>query len=416
MTAEQTFVIVGASLAGAKAAETLRHEGFDGRLVLVGAEDERPYERPPLSKDYLRGEAGRDSVYVHDEGFYAEHDIELRLGRTAVDMSTWRRRSRSTTASGCATTGCCWPPAPSRAGSRSPAPSSTACTTCAASSDSDALRERLDRGGTVVVVGAGWIGAEVAASARQRGLDVTVVDPDRGPAGARAGPRGGRRLPRHPRRSRRADAAGDQASRPSRATAPSSASARATGAQLECDFVVVGDRRAAAHATRRPGRPRGRRRDPRRRAPADQRARRVRGRRRRRRPAPVLRRADPRRALGQRPPPGPGRRAQHARRRPRPTTACRTSSPTSTTSAWSTRASPARGTASSSAATPPAASSSPSGSPATACVAGMNVNVWDVVDPIQRLIRERVAVDDRRLSDPDVPLEQLAPIEGGTAA
>ena len=58
MTAEQTFVIVGASLAGAKAAQTLRHEGFEGRLVLVGAEDERPYERPPLSKDYLRGEAG----------------------------------------------------------------------------------------------------------------------------------------------------------------------------------------------------------------------------------------------------------------------------------------------------------------------------------------------------------------------
>ena len=89
MTAEQTFVIVGASLAGAKAAQTLRHEGFQGRLVLVGTEDERPYERPPLSKDYLRGEAGRDRVYVHDESFYAEHDIELRLGRTAIDMSPW---------------------------------------------------------------------------------------------------------------------------------------------------------------------------------------------------------------------------------------------------------------------------------------------------------------------------------------
>ena len=58
MTSDQTFVIVGASLAGAKAAETLREEGFDGRVVLVGAEDERPYERPPLSKDYLRGEVG----------------------------------------------------------------------------------------------------------------------------------------------------------------------------------------------------------------------------------------------------------------------------------------------------------------------------------------------------------------------
>ena len=70
MTSDQTHIIVGASLAGAKAAETLREEGFDGRVVLVGAEDERPYERPPLSKDYLRGEVGREKVYVHDEGFY----------------------------------------------------------------------------------------------------------------------------------------------------------------------------------------------------------------------------------------------------------------------------------------------------------------------------------------------------------
>jgi 3-phenylpropionate/trans-cinnamate dioxygenase ferredoxin reductase subunit len=88
MTSEQTFVIVGASLAGAKAAETLRTEGFDGRLVLIGIEHERPYERPPLSKDYLRGEVGREKVYLHDEGFYAEHEIELLLGRTAVSLET----------------------------------------------------------------------------------------------------------------------------------------------------------------------------------------------------------------------------------------------------------------------------------------------------------------------------------------
>ena len=91
MTNEQTFVIVGASLAGAKAVETLRGDGFDGRLVLIGAEHERPYERPPLSKDYLRGEAGREKIYVHDEGFYAEHDIELRLGRTATGLNTTAR-------------------------------------------------------------------------------------------------------------------------------------------------------------------------------------------------------------------------------------------------------------------------------------------------------------------------------------
>jgi 3-phenylpropionate/trans-cinnamate dioxygenase ferredoxin reductase subunit len=73
---DQTFVIVGAGLAGAKAAETLRAEGFDGRVIMIGAETERPYERPPLSKDYRRGEVGRETVYVHHEAFYAEHDIE----------------------------------------------------------------------------------------------------------------------------------------------------------------------------------------------------------------------------------------------------------------------------------------------------------------------------------------------------
>src|SRR5215210_8362821 len=82
----QTFAIVGASLAGAKAAQTLREEGFDGRVVLVGAEPERPYERPPLSKNYLRGDVGREKVYVHDEGFYAKHAIDLRVGRTAVGL------------------------------------------------------------------------------------------------------------------------------------------------------------------------------------------------------------------------------------------------------------------------------------------------------------------------------------------
>ena len=102
MSATQTIVIVGASLAGAKAAETLREEGFDGRIVLLGDEPERPYERPPLSKDYLRGEAERDKVYVHDEGFYADaRHRAAHLGRTRRRRSTpARARSRSPTASG----------------------------------------------------------------------------------------------------------------------------------------------------------------------------------------------------------------------------------------------------------------------------------------------------------------------------
>jgi 3-phenylpropionate/trans-cinnamate dioxygenase ferredoxin reductase component len=177
MTSEQTFVIVGAGLAGAKAAETLRAEGFAGRLVLIGAEAERPYERPPLSKEYLRGEVGREQVYVHDEGFYAEHDIELQLGRTAVSLNTsigyvglddgkGLRYDRLLVTTGAE---------PRRL--EVPGVELDGILYLRNVEDSDVLRERLDRGGSVVVIGAGWIGAEVAASARQRGLEVTVVDP-----------------------------------------------------------------------------------------------------------------------------------------------------------------------------------------------------------------------------------------------
>src|SRR5436189_3182523 len=91
MTAPQTFVIAGASLTGAKAAQTLREEGFDGRVVLIGAEDERPYERPPLSKDYLQGKSEREKVYVHDAGFYEDNNIELRSGVRVVSLDPGRR-------------------------------------------------------------------------------------------------------------------------------------------------------------------------------------------------------------------------------------------------------------------------------------------------------------------------------------
>jgi 3-phenylpropionate/trans-cinnamate dioxygenase ferredoxin reductase component len=177
MTTSETFVIAGASLAGAKAAETLRSQGFDGRVVLIGTELERPYERPPLSKDYLRGESGREQVYVHEEGFYAEHEIELRLGVTVTHLDPSSRllglddgdplrydRLLLTTGS-----------EPRRLSI--PGAQLDGVHYLRSVGDSDALRERLDRGGSVVVVGAGWIGAEVAASARQRGLDVAIVEP-----------------------------------------------------------------------------------------------------------------------------------------------------------------------------------------------------------------------------------------------
>ena len=88
---KRTFVIVGASLAGAKAAEELRDRGFDGRVVLIGTEPERPYERPPLTKDYLRGESEREKAYVHPADFYAEHEIELMTATTVTAIDPTAR-------------------------------------------------------------------------------------------------------------------------------------------------------------------------------------------------------------------------------------------------------------------------------------------------------------------------------------
>ena len=176
-TDKQTFVIVGAGLAGAKAAETLREEGYDGRLVLVGAEPERPYERPPLSKEYLRGETDREQAYVHEAAFYEEHGIELRSGEHVVRLDPGRREltlqsdeplayDRLLLATGSA---------PRRLSI--PGSELEGVHYLRTFGDSDVLRARLDAGGRLVVIGAGWIGCEVAASARQRGSEVTVIAP-----------------------------------------------------------------------------------------------------------------------------------------------------------------------------------------------------------------------------------------------
>lgn len=112
MADERTFIIVGASLAGAKAAETLRSEGFTGTVILIGDEDERPYERPPLSKGYLQGTDAKDKVYVHEAGWYAAHDVDLRRRRSCAARTACSPRSSSTTAPS-------WPPTWPSSGSAS---------------------------------------------------------------------------------------------------------------------------------------------------------------------------------------------------------------------------------------------------------------------------------------------------------
>jgi 3-phenylpropionate/trans-cinnamate dioxygenase ferredoxin reductase subunit len=175
---KQTFVIVGAGLAGAKAAQELRERGFDGRVVLVGSEPERPYERPPLSKDYLRGESEREKAYVHPDSFYAEQEIELLSGSAVAAIDPGASRvllddNRELVYDRLLLTMGAEP-------RRLPIPGADleGIHYLRTFADADALRARLEAGsGRVAVVGAGWIGSEVAASARQRGLEVTVIDP-----------------------------------------------------------------------------------------------------------------------------------------------------------------------------------------------------------------------------------------------
>lgn len=180
---QQTHVIVGAGLAGAKAAETLREEGFEGRIVMIAAEPERPYERPPLSKEVLRGEAARETAFVHDASFYDERDIELVTGTaaTAIDPG----RFRVTLAGGRELAYDRLLLATGAEPRRLPVPGADldGVRMLRTLADADALREQLRPGARVVVVGAGWIGSEVAASARTLGAEVTVIDRAKVPLG-----------------------------------------------------------------------------------------------------------------------------------------------------------------------------------------------------------------------------------------
>src|SRR4051812_39294320 len=175
MADRQTFVIIGAGLAGAKAAQTLREEGFDGRLVLVGNEHELPYERPPLSKQYLAGEAPRDAAHVHPRDFYATQDIELVAGVAATELSVAERRVAL--ADGRALSYDRLLLATGAVPRRPPIPGLDLAGVhmLRTLADADPLRAGIAAGARVAVVGAGWIGCEVAATARRLGADVTRI-------------------------------------------------------------------------------------------------------------------------------------------------------------------------------------------------------------------------------------------------
>lgn len=173
---DRTFVIVGGSLAGATAAATLRDEGYDGRLVLVGAEPLAPYERPALSKEFLRGEQPLEDQYVRPERWYGDHDVDARFGARAVQLDVAGREvvlaggERVTFDALLVATG-----------SRNrkldaPGVNLPGVFDLRTAGDAERIKKAAAGGARVVCVGMGFIGAEVAASMRTLGHDVTVVE------------------------------------------------------------------------------------------------------------------------------------------------------------------------------------------------------------------------------------------------
>jgi len=176
MNQNGAYVIVGASLAGAKAAEALRASGFDGPVTLIGDETERPYERPPLSKGYLLGSAERDSIYVHPADWYAEHDVDLRLGTkvTGIDPAahevTLADGSRVGYARLLLTTGASPRHLPV------PGADLPGVLSLRRVADSEKIKAAFQASSRVAVIGAGWIGLETTAAARAAGVEVTLLE------------------------------------------------------------------------------------------------------------------------------------------------------------------------------------------------------------------------------------------------
>jgi 3-phenylpropionate/trans-cinnamate dioxygenase ferredoxin reductase subunit len=235
----RAYVIVGASLAGATAAITLREEGADGTVTLIGAEPEPPYERPPLSKAYLRGEVPFDKAFVRPPTFYAEHGIETMFGTRAsridpsarfVELEDHRRvpfdallittggRNRRSSIPGSELEGIYW---------------------LRTVADADRIREEVIAGRRVVVVGMGFIGSEVAASLRQKGLEVVAIDPAQTPLFRVLGEPVGQTLA-NLHRARGVRTIFEETVAAFEGTRRVNRVVTKGGLRLDCDFVVVG--------------------------------------------------------------------------------------------------------------------------------------------------------------------------------
>ncbi|ANS29607.1 ferredoxin-NAD(+) reductase [Rhodococcus opacus] len=176
MSSTRTFVVVGGGLAGAKTAEALRDKDFDGSIILLSEEEHLPYERPPLSKEHFAGKKALGDFTVHHGDWYRDHHVDLRLGTTATALDL---TGHTVTLPDGSTLG--YDKLALATGSRSRRPPISGSDAegvhyLRTIDESDKLIEAVSGGRQLVVIGAGWIGLEVGASAREKGADVTVVE------------------------------------------------------------------------------------------------------------------------------------------------------------------------------------------------------------------------------------------------
>jgi 3-phenylpropionate/trans-cinnamate dioxygenase ferredoxin reductase component len=176
MPSQPVFVIAGGGLAGAKAAEALREQGFGGRIMLAAEEDIRPYERPPLSKEYLQGKADRETIFVHPPDWYGTHDVQLLLGTTVTGIDRGRREVTLSSGERLAYGKLLLATGSSPRHLPLPGGDLDNVLYLRRAADSDRIREVFTSASRVLIIGAGWIGLEVAAAARLAGVEVTILE------------------------------------------------------------------------------------------------------------------------------------------------------------------------------------------------------------------------------------------------
>jgi 3-phenylpropionate/trans-cinnamate dioxygenase ferredoxin reductase subunit len=177
MASTSTLLIIGGGLAGAKAAEAAREGGFEGRIVLVAEEARDPYERPPLSKDILRAEKEPDSSRVHESGFYAEHSIDLLTGDPVASIDAGGKQAQLRSGESLAFDAAVLATGAAPRKLTVPGADLAGVHYLRTVEDSVALQGAIKGASRVAVIGAGWIGSEVAASARQMGAEVVLIEP-----------------------------------------------------------------------------------------------------------------------------------------------------------------------------------------------------------------------------------------------